>query len=232
MRKQNRWLIFCAMCLGGLNAFADLTPPDWVLDDDVVSVLYRFETNSTNPPASDSSGSLIADSEMEINKVTFASGGWAGPDNAYNVWITRENGGVWEVGETGYFNLFLPLVSAPSADLYVEFFVEVIAAQGIETLPGISVINADSLEVETDVFEPDPLGMFSWVQLGCTGLVSLASSTGLSVIVSCLDDGTTYRNSSAVDQIAVYTRVIPEPASGLLLAVFGLLFLLRRHLFS
>jgi hypothetical protein len=162
-----------------------------------------------------------------------ASGGWAGPDDSeYNVWITRENCGVWEIGETGYLSLFLPLVTAPSAGLYVEFFVEVIAAQGIETLPGIGVMSADSLEVETDVFEPDPLGMFSWVQVGCTGVVSLASATGLTVSVSCLDDGTTYRNSSAIDQVAVFARVVPEPASGLLLAVFGLLFLLRRHLFS
>lgn len=224
MKCRNKKLLLSLVfsCVAG--SYAEIAPPAWVSDSDVISVTYRFETGETEPNPSESAN-LIAPPYLLIDKVTIPSAGWAYPGYPF---ITRDNGGTWELGETGHMDLFLPLVEASRPDLYAEVFIEVIAASGLEVLPVLEMDAEGNVGYVTEVIEPDPLNMWHWAQQVWTGRVSLAASDNLSFSLIC-QDTTPYGDASTIDQIRVYSKVIPEPATGLLLGLAGVLFLARRH---
>lgn len=227
MRDMKRKRMKTIMAVG-LTVFAVgissavIAPPAWVNDDGVISVTYRFETGETEPDPSESIN-LVAPSYLLIDKVTAPSAGWAYPGYAY---ITRGNGGTWELGETGYMDLLLPLILMPSPDAYADFFIDIIAATGLEVMPVIEVDGLSNPYTAEEVIEPDP--MWSWSQQVCTGQVSLVSATNLSFSVTCYDT-TPYGDASTIDEITVYAKVVPEPVAGSLVAVAGLLILYMRR---
>jgi hypothetical protein len=223
MKYNYKKLLRSLVLICAAGSYAEIAPPAWVSDPDVISVTYRFETGDTEPAPSESAN-LFAAPALLIDKVTFASAGWADPGYPF---ITRDNGGTWELGETGYMDLFLPLVATPGPDLYASFFIEVIAATGLEVMPVIKVDGVSNPYTEEMVIEPDPLNMWHWSQQVCTGQVSLASASALSFSVTCYDT-TQYGDASTIDQILEYTKVIPEPATISLFALAAVFLLMRR----
>ena len=203
---------------------ADIVSPDWILGEDVVSVIYRFETGVAEPEPSEFVN-LIWQPYMLIDPVNPAASGWVEPDTPF---ITRSgNGGTWQIGETGFVDLVLPVVLETGPGLYLDFYIDVIAASGLEVLPLIEVENLMTTPYTRDeVIEPDLF--WSWSQLMSTGQVSLASSTNLTIKFTG-NDATTFKVGTTFDQIAVYARVIPEPTTMALIGISGLLALLVRR---
>lgn len=217
-------------CFMAAVAVADVTVPDWLGDEGVISVVYAFETNATNPPPS-ASANLVGAPDMVIDKFTEASAGWISTNVFGAEQILRGNGGAWELGEQGSIQLALPVRAAGEPLTLVEFYVEVIASQGITVLPVIEVDGTTGLFQMTEVIEADPLGLYDWMRLASTGSVELAGSTDLNVDVTCYDT-TTFGDSSSIDQVAVYARVIPEPGVLTLMALFAGSMIAVRRIFS
>ena len=228
MKKSIKWIIVLTLGMAA-GVSAAITPPSWVNDSGVISVTYRFETPD-NEPAPSESTNLVSTPYMLVDKVTLASAGWMDlpnliPDDPH---MNRENGGVWELGETGYMDLLLPLIQTPEPEMFAEFYIEVIAGTGLHSMPVVTVDNAIGFSSAQEVIEFDPLGQWDWSQQVSTGTVSLVSATGLSFRATC-PDATSYGDSSAIDQVVVYTRVIPEPTSLTLIGMSVLLALLGRR---
>jgi len=215
--KQKHLLLILTFC-SAVCASAAIAPPAWVTDDGVISVTYRFETGETEPVPS-VANNLVDTPYLLIDKVTEVSTGWVPPGSAY---ITRENGGTWELGELGHMDLFLPLVETSGPGLYIDFFIEVIAGQGFPFLPALE-IDGD-VDYVTEVIDSDLV--MDWVQQVWTGQRSLAATNNLSFSLVCSDD------SSLIDQVLVHTRVIPEPATGALLLMAGVLIFIQRHWYT
>jgi len=227
IRTEMRTHIVLIVILAGVFAagLADIVSPDWILGADVVSVIYRFETGGAEPEPS-GFVNLIWQPYMKIDPVNTAVAGWAEPGTPF---ITRSgNGGSWQIGETGFIDLVLPLVLEPGPDLYLDLYIEVIAASGVDILPLIEVENLMTTPYTHDeVIEPDPF--WSWSQLVSTGQVSLATSPSLTIKFTG-NDATAFVDGTTFDQIAVYARVIPEPTAMALIGLSGLLTLLARRL--
>ncbi len=184
-------------CLDAV-VIAEIALPAWVTDDGVVSVTYRFETGETNPVPSVSAG-LIGAPVMLIDKVTEVSAGWVEEGTDF---ITRGNGGTWELGESGFMSLVLPVIGTSAPDACVDFCISTVVAEGMEVQPEFEVGGVLEPSCVSEVIEPDPF-MWSWVQQVCTGQVSLAMTTNLSFSLICPDGSSM---ASTIDEIVVYAK--------------------------
>jgi len=223
-RKSIFTRLFVAAVLLSLTGVADIVAPAWISEEGVISVTYRFETGDTNPVPS-GAANLIGTPYLLIDKATTASSGWVAEGMDF---ITRDNGGTWELGEAGFMSLVLPVVGESSGDAYVDFYISTIVAEGLETTPLIEVDGLPDPYRDSAVIEPDPYNMWWWTQQVCTGQVSLAATTDLSLSVTCYDTRSG-GEASTIDQIVVYARVVPEPTTMALIGLSGLLALLVRR---
>jgi len=218
--------IVLIVILAGIFAagLADIVSPDWILGEDVISVIYRFETGGAEPEPSEFAN-LILQPCMLIDPVNPAASGWVEPGTPF---ITRsDNGGTWQIGETGFVDLVLPVVLEPGPGLYLDFYIDVIAASGLEVLPLIEVENLLTVPYARDeVIESDLF--WNWSQMVSTGQVSLVTSPNLTIKFTG-NDATAYEDGTTFDQIVVYARFIPEPTTMALIGLSGLLALLVRR---
>ena len=217
MKKLLMVILLGALIAG--PAISDVLVPSWGSDAETSSVLYKFTDDSTTPVADEESNPNGTGSAL-IDEGTGAAAGWV---PAVPLFGARGDSGYWNINDDGYIQINVPVADGSLISYELELWIDAISFVDLTTLPDIEV-NAPVVESNTydEFLEAPTLG--EWRHVMWTGIVSVASAADISIDIL----GTS--GSSQIDRVAVYSRIIPEPAViTLILGSSTLLLVIRRR---
>jgi hypothetical protein len=211
-------VILSSLCVNGA-----VLAPTWDGDVDTTRTVYSFGSNE-NPAVPDSAtfSNPYGTPSSLINTGTFGEGWQIDTD------LNIDETGYWGIDDTGFMVFTVPFAESGDGPYTVEFMLDVIGYQdsflnGLPLLSLESDVVSENIDTYDLLIQPDQWG--NWSHQVMTGTVTVASSSSLEFKLQAPTG-----RSTPIQNVAIYTRAIPEPAAiSLILAASGALLFLRRR---
>jgi len=221
--KRGLGILGIVLIAGVLKTFAwPVYAPPWADDPWASRALFEFPTSDSTPDPDTYVNSYGAP-QATVNLGRFGTG-WQDPANPLH--LTRvSTHGTWDLGESGNIGIDIPIGNA-SGNIGFEYYkLDVLVyvihyyATPISVRPTLSLNGYSPVSQSyVDAFHtPDTIG--NWYARTWTATFTGITTDSVKLIVM----GGGVGEGCVVDDIDVFVRpeVVPEPASALLLALFG-----------